>query len=592
MRGCAGNNMARARRGAGTILPALLGLLICAASPHGSAAQAADWLFVGRHILPMTGSEAPAKDNGGDRALAVIGDQIAWLGAAAEAEAWRGPNTQTIELGDRALLPGFIDAHGHVTFQAATINMANVAAPPVGSVKDMRSLIRTLATYIESEAIAPGDWVIGNGYDDSLLREQRHPTRRDLDKVSTEHPIALIHVSGHLMTANSLALKLAGINSDSEDPLGGHIRRFADSEVPSGVLEETATYALRPFAFSTQKDPLKGLSDALALYASHGITTVQDGATAPQGIELLQSAAAAGLIEQDVIFFPVVNDVVPIPGKWFLGRYRDRVKAGGVKLVLDGSPQGKTAFLSKPYHVPPEGKDASYRGYPIHTPEKVRRMVGHYLDAGVPMLAHANGDAAADLLIDAVAASLRALDEAQNTPGRDHRTVMIHAQTVRDDQLDDMAQLGIIPSFFSAHTFFWGDWHRDSVLGTDRALRISPMASATARGIPYTVHNDAPIVPPDMIRLLWASTNRQTRSGKTLGAQERASTWEALLAITRHAARQAFEESRKGTLEAGKLADLVVLSRNPLTMKASALRKLQVEGTWSHGRQIYAAAIK
>ncbi|MEM1230968.1 MAG: amidohydrolase [Pseudomonadota bacterium] len=584
--------MARARQWAGLVGSALLALTLGSVSPHVSAAQAADWLFIGRHILPMTGSEAPTADKDGDRALAVVGREIAWLGAAADAAAWQGPKTQTIELGDRALLPGFIDAHGHVTFQAATIDMANVAAPPVGPVKDMRSLIRTLADYIEAKRPEPGSWIIGNGYDDSLLREQRHPTRRDLDKVTTEHPIALIHVSGHLMTANSAALKLAGITSDSEDPHGGHIRRFAGSEEPSGVLEETATYALRPFAFSAQKDPLKSLGDALALYASHGITTVQDGATAPPGIELLQSAAAAGLIEQDVIFFPVVNDVVPIPGKWFLGRYRDRVKAGGVKLVLDGSPQGKTAFLSQPYHVPPEGKDADYRGYPIHTPEKVRRMVGHYLDAGVPMLAHANGDAAADLLIDAVAASLRGLGEERDVPARDHRTVMIHAQTVRDDQLDDIAQLGIIPSFFSAHTFFWGDWHRDSVLGKERALRISPMASSTARGIPYTVHNDAPIVPPDMIRLLWASTNRETRSGKTLGAKERASTWEALLAITRHAARQAFEESRKGTLEAGKLADLVVLSRNPLTMRASALRKLQVEGTWSHGRQIYAATPK
>lgn len=571
------------------LLGAALALL--AGGGHANHHEPADWLFVGKHILPMTGEAAP--DAQALQALAVTGDRISWMGAASDAGEVTSDSTQTVTLGDQALLPGFIDAHGHITFQAATIDMANVASPPVGPVTNLKSLIGTLRTYLQERELPAGSWVIGNGYDDSLLKEQRHPTRRDLDKVSSEHPIALIHVSGHLMAANSAALKIAGINSDTPDPDGGHIRRFAGSEEPNGVLEETAGYALRPYAFGAgQKEPLEALGDALALYASHGITTVQDGATAPAGIELIQAAARADALPQDVIYFPVVQDVQPIPAAWYMGRYQGRAKAGGVKLVLDGSPQGKTAFLSQPYHVPPDGKDERYRGYPIHPPEKVTRMVGHYLNAQVPMLAHANGDAAADLLIDAVAAGLRSGDRSAQAPTLDHRTVMIHAQTVRDDQLDDIAQLGLIPSFFATHTYFWGDWHRDSVLGPVRGARISPLQSARERQIPFTVHNDAPIVPPDMIRLLWASANRKTRSGKTLGPDERIDTYQALLAITRNAAYQAFEEDRKGTLEVGKLADLVVLSRNPLAMKRSGLLKLSVNGTWSHGRQIFAAAIK
>ncbi|MCZ6459290.1 MAG: amidohydrolase family protein, partial [Gammaproteobacteria bacterium] len=165
--------------------------------------------------------------------------------------------------------------------------------------------------------------------------------------------------------------------------------------------------------------------------------------------------------------------------------------------------------------------------------------------------------------------------------------VMIHAQTVRDDQLDRMAALAMVPSFFSTHTFFWGDWHRDSVLGIDRASRISPTRSSINRGITFTVHNDAPIVPPDMLQLLWSTTNRLTRSNQVLGPDERLTTYEALAAITRDAAYQYFEEDRKGTLAAGKLADLVILSSNPLDTPTVDLRSLEVTETWSHGMRTF-----
>jgi predicted amidohydrolase YtcJ len=171
----------------------------------------------------------------------------------------------------------------------------------------------------------------------------------------------------------------------------------------------------------------------------------------------------------------------------------------------------------------------------------------------------------------------------------DHRTVMIHAQTVREDQLDQMKELKIIPSYFSTHTFYWGDWHRDSVFGDERASRISPTNSTLKRGMPFTVHNDAPIVPPDMIRLLWSTTNRLTRSGKVLGPDQRISTYEALKAMTINAAYQHFEEDIKGTIEVGKLADLVVLSENPLSMQTQDLLNLSVVATYSHGQEIYQA---
>ena len=536
-----------------------------------------DHMFIGEHIITMVDpDDAPG-------ALAVIGDKIVWLGDSQDAQSMIGEETQVHRLGARALLPGFIDAHGHLTFQAATIYWANLASPPVGAVTDIESLQSTLGEYIADNKIPPGTWVIGNGYDDSLLNEQRHPNRDDLDQVSSVHPIALLHVSGHLMAANSLALAETGIDAEMADPPGGIIRRYPGSNRPDGVLEETATYPLRAVLQQPTGNPIEGVIEAMNLYASYGITTVQDGAITLPGAEMLEAMDEQGLLTLDVVVYPMVRD----PNDNSLddvnfGSYRDRFKYGGVKMSLDGSPQGKTAYLSAPYLVPPAGQDADYLGYPTLPAETVNTLVARYIALDVPILAHANGDAAGEMLINAVE-----LATEDGNP-RDHRTVMIHAQTVRDDQLDRMAQLQMIPSFFSAHVYYWGDWHRDSVLGEQRAARISPTRSALDRDIIFTLHNDSPIVPPDMLRLIWATTNRLTRSDQILGADQRLTTYEALAAVTRDAAYQYFESEVKGTLAVGKLADLVILSADPLEVPAADLQLLNVDETWSHGERVFA----
>ena len=291
---------------------------------------------------------------------------------------------------------------------------------------------------------------------------------------------------------------------------------------------------------------------------------MQDGASSPPGIAALQRFAAEQTPALDVVFYPQIQKVdQPLP-EAPVGAYLNRLKLGGVKLILDGSPQGKTAYLSKPYLVPPPGKPADYRGYPIYPQAFVDAALARFLPAHVPVIAHANGDAAEDMLIDAVERALAL------APGVDHRTVMIHAQTLREDQLDRMRALHMIPSFFSAHTFFWGDWHRDSVLGKERAYRISPTRSALARGLPFTIHNDAPVVPPDAIRLLWATVNRLSRSGDVIGPDQRIGAEDALRALTANGAYQYFEEKTKGSLSVGKQADLVVLSADPRRARPGA----------------------
>ena len=537
----------------------------------------ADHLFLGAHILTMEPGEAVS-------AVAVVGDRIVWVGDRRDAGVWKDRDTAVWELGDKALLPGFIDAHGHVSFLAQTIDMANVASPPVGPVKTLADLQSELRRFIEDRGIDSGDWVTGMGYDDSLLSELRHPNRQDLDAVSTDHPIALVHVSGHLMAVNSRALELAGLDAATPDPAGGRLHRDDDGKTPNGVLEESAALPIRRLI--ARPVTAEQLLRALEVYASYGITTVQDGFASPDQVRMIADTAASRPLPVDVVSYVGVADASqPMPEGLEVGVYANRFKLGGVKMSLDGSPQGKTAYLSQPYHVPPDGQDADYRGYPGIPAQAAFERVSRFYADGIPILAHANGDAAAQILIDAVEAAVAEHGE------RDHRTVMIHAQTVREDQLDRMRDLEIVPSYFSTHTFYWGDWHRDSVLGPERGARISPTRTTKDRGMRFTVHNDAPIVPPDMIRLLWATTNRITRSGKELGKEHALGVEEAIVAMTSDAAYQYFEEAEKGSIAEGKLADLVVLSRDPRQGATTELLDISIVGTMSHGEWVFGDAL-
>ncbi|MCE2714844.1 MAG: amidohydrolase [Acidibacter sp.] len=550
----------------------LAALLIATAALQ--AAVAAPTLYVGR-IITMDPSQPFAE------AVLVEGERIVAVGGKELRKAHEG-DARVVELGRRAMLPGFIDAHGHLTATAAYINFVNLSPPPVGPVADVARLQTTLREHIERERIPAGRWVVGVGYDDSLLKEKRHPTRDDLDVVSREHPIFIVHVSGHLSVGNSALLSQVGISSETVDPPGGAYRRRADSREPNGVFEEMAHYAVMARLPRPNPDgALIGLQKTLAYLASRGLTTVQDGGANTENLQLLQSAAQNGLLNLDVVAYRYWSPIgMALPKEFVSNEYQNRFRVDGVKIILDGSPQGKTAFLSRPYTVPPVGRDASYRGYPSLPEPVVQKAVTAALQARVPLLAHANGDAAAEILIDAVDAA--AVAEAP-------RVVMIHSQTVRDDQLDRMARLRITPSFFVSHTFFWGDWHREETLGVERAIRISPTRSATERGIRYTLHNDPPVVPPDMIRTLWSATTRRTRSGEVLGREQRASTHEALAGITLDAARQYGEEASKGSISAGKQADFVIVDQDPLAMDPENLLQLQVLETISRGKTVFLA---
>ena len=436
-----------------------------------TTSTAATTVYINGDILTMNDTQPVAE------ALAVRQGEILAVGKREMVESVSGRDAVLKDLDGDTLLPGFIDSHGHISAVMSFMAFENIASPPVGpvnSIADIQSLLSAKA-----EEVPAGEWIMAAGYDDSLLAEQRHPTKFDLDAVSTQHPIMAWHVSGHLMVCNSPCLELAGYTPEREDPEGGVIRRVEGSSEPNGVLEESAVYGvyfdLLPIHEVTTRLGL--LQEAQDYYARFGVTTVQDGASTLADLETLQTAAERDGLMLDVVAYPFYRYAEALDGQFpFSQSYAKRFRVGGLKLGLDGSPQGKTAWLTEPYHVPPQGRDADYAGYPIMKDEALNDYVSDMYERNIPVIAHANGDAAMDQLI-------RAVRRANKLHGRaDRRTVIIHAQTARDDQIDAFKAEGMLPSYFAAHTYFWGDWHRDSVLGPERGSRISPLASTLARG--------------------------------------------------------------------------------------------------------------
>ena len=352
---------------------------------------------------------------------------------------------------------------------------------------------------------------------------------------------------------------------------------------PNGVMEERAGGLLRVGGRGTttpeEFDEL--IRRSIGVYNSYGTTTIQNGGgSGPEGAERIRAAAEREPFDADVAQFASSSAV--LDGRMTYERtYTNGFRIAGVKFVLDGSPQGRTAWVTEPYVEGPPGAAADYRAYGTMDPDDYKTAAAALIERGVPFLAHANGDAAMDLMLDGVDEAVAGMDEAP-----DHRSVIIHAQLMRADQLDRAAELNVVPSFFSAHAFFWGDWHVRS-FGEERGSNISPVRWAIDRGVNFTVHNDASIVPPDIMRLVSITVNRTTRSGRVLGPHQRATIQEALHAVTLGAAYQYFEEDTKGSITVGKQADFVVLEQNPITTDPAELEHIQIMETFSRGRSVY-----
>ena len=339
--------------------------------------------------------------------------------------------------------------------------------------------------------------IVGFGYDNAQLEEVRHPTREDLDKVSADVPIIIVHQSGHLGVANSAALELANIDASSEAPAGGVIRRNENSE-PNGVLEEYAFFAaLVPLLGELGQEGIEAFARAGSqMWASYGYTTGQDGRSSAGIVETLKSLGAAGEIPIDVVAFPDVLEARDYIAANVSRDYADRIRVGGCKLTIDGSPQGFTALRDRPYYDPVGDYEDDYAGYAAITKEQLQDAVNWCYEKGIQIITHANGEGASDMLIEALEAAQKRYDRP------DIRPVLIHGQLLREDQVDSYQKLGVFMSLFPMHTYYWGDWHRDHTVGPENAQNISPTGWAVDRGMMFGSHHDAPVALPDSMRIL------------------------------------------------------------------------------------------
>src|SRR5262245_24953164 len=503
-------------------------------------------------------------------AVAIRDGKIASVGTTNEIRKLAGPKTSVVDLAGKAVLPGFYAAHDH--FPSAgrvALYEVDLNSPPMGAMRSVEDIVSALKE--KAERTPQGKWVVGRGYDDTLIKEQRHPTRADLDRASTEHPLWIVHTSGHLGVANSRALALAEITKDTPHPEGGAIRKDPITGEPTGVIEERTGLVGRLVPGLSQEQRLEAIRFCDHQYLAKGVTTTVIAGGAGNVVPDLLEARRRGWVHLranamlsggsgEPASFEQVARRSPLP---------EFVRTSGVKMLHDGSLQGFTGYLSRPYATQPEGK-RDYTGYASRPREKLVEMVRNYHRAGYQIAIHANGDAA----IDDVLFAFRAAQAELPRPDARHR--IEHCQTPREDQLDAIRELGITPSFFVGHVYYWGDRHESIFLGSERAARISPLASALARGIRFTIHNDTPVTPVDPLLLVWCSVNRMMKDGKTLGPEQRVSPFAALKAVTIDAAWQNFEENTKGSIEVGKQADLVVLAENPLTAEPARLKDIEI----------------
>ena len=537
-------------------------------------------VYYNGNIITMEGDQPQMAE-----ALVTQAGKIAYVGNLQEAQS-KYKNAAQINLQNKTLLPSFIDPHSHFDMVSNTMGQVNLNPPPIGKVDSIPKMMQTLKDYKVDNNIADGDWIFGWGYDETQLAEGRPPTKTEIDKALPNNPVYLQHTSGHMGVANSKALAAMNITAATKNPAGGNIVRIKGSNEPSGLVQETATYPfMRHMLEVLAPNQAKFFEQTQDYYAKNGITTAQNGSTTRDTIQFFQKQADAGKLKIDLVALAGVSDLDEnLADKNFVWKtYKNGLKVQGTKIIADGSPQGKTAYFSQPYLTPVPDCEKDCRGLPTVSQDELNEMFVKAYARDNQLFIHNNGDAATDMLIKAHEYAVKKTGQAAD---KDRRTVPIHAQFVRPDQLSAFKKYKMVPSFFTNHSYFWGDVHVKN-LGKKRADFLSPIATADKMGLKYTNHSDDTVTPVDPLFSVWSAVNRTSRSGKIIGENERATPYQALKAITSNPAYEYFEEDSKGTLTPGKLANLVILDANPLTVEANKLKDIKVIKTIKEGKTIY-----
>ena len=582
---------------------------LAADAPGATVPQA---IYFGGDILTMAGKEPSYAE-----ALVVEDGKIAFLGARDEAMQMKGEGTKLIDLKGQTLLPGFIDTHGHMIYFGK--NMID------GDLFGSAGMADLLARMKAHAAKTPeGAWIVGFGYSATKMAEKRHPTIEELDQVSADRPVMVVDSSGHLGAGNSALFRLMGLSAATPDPEGGNFMRKPGGTELAGPMEETALFAVRAKRPSfTGELADRVATGAVELWASYGQTTAMECGLGlgDDDIDIVRNAIDKKLLKIDLYICAkdTVADKAIAAGQQVAvdyavstddsvarqdlivmeanarpsdtatrllaerpdldKRYINRVRLGGVKFWLDGSID--TAWFSEPYANNPPGKTGSYSGFPQVSDEVLDAAFDRFWASDIQINMHMNGDAA-------VEQALRAIEKAVTKYGmRDHRPVFVHGSYMRADQIERAQKYGAIPSYLTSSIvsggagalFLWGGERGNKVMAANTLER---------KGMPFTFSHDAPVTPvPWILPLVDAGVNRAIADGTVIGEKERVSPYVALKAVTAYAAFQIKEEKTKGTLEQGKLADLVILEQNPLKVDPKTIKDIRVMETIKEGETVF-----
>jgi predicted amidohydrolase YtcJ/heat shock protein HslJ len=565
-------------------LSAVIGMGLMTACHSAPTANPADTIYLGGNIVTMNDNLPTAE------AVAVKDGKLLAVGALAEIEkANKGPATKVVDLGGKTLLPAFLDAHSHYINSLLVANQCKLYAPPSGPGKDVPSIIAELKKFADERNIPKGEMIMGYGYDDTVMPDGRLLNRDDLDQAFPDNPVRVDHVSMHGGVMNSLALKKYGISAETRTPPGGVIVRKPGTEEPWGLIMETAFLPVMEKAEPiTSQQEIEWSKAGQMLYAEAGVTTAHEGATHLPQFQTMQRASEAGANIIDVVAYPFITDVdkvlaeIPVT-EW--GKYKNRFKVGGVKITLDGSPQGRTAFFTTPYLTGGPGGEQDWKGEPTFPQDLANSMVKKVYDLNVPLTLHCNGDASIDAFLTAYEFA-RAGDYS-----RPWNVTTIHTQFLREDQIPRFVKYKVRPSFYTLHTYYFAEAHIAN-RGKEQAMYISPMRDAIDAGLRPTNHTDFVVAPLDQMFMLWSAVNRISRAGEEIGPDQRVTPLEGLKAMTIWVAEQYGEQDSKGSLEPGKLADLVILDKNPLNVDPMAIKDIKVVETIKEGVTIYPAAAR
>ncbi|MDD4701840.1 MAG: amidohydrolase [Desulfovibrio sp.] len=509
-------------------------------------------------------------------AFCTAAGRILHVGSLAEVRRAAGPGSTEVDLCGGVVYPGFIDTHSHLSSCAECLDRVDCGL----SNKSVAGVLKALRAA--SASIDNDGWVLGYGYDDSGLPDNRHLTRHDLDEVSRDKPVFVVHISVHFAYGNTKALELLGITKDSRFD-GGEVGLGEDG-LPSGYLAEMAAIAAMGRLPTSSPDKLRSnLSRAIAVYNSQGFTTIMDGGIGLSGDAEQITRSYLDLMREDSLnarvylqFLPQIMDTLRPLGLYHFGS--DYLTLGGLKFFLDGSIQGFTGALLEDYHTRP-----GHKGTLLLSEEEICSIVGLHHQTGIQVAMHANGDRA-------VEAALQAFEKAISDYGhKDLRHMIIHAQTASDSQLERMKACDIIPSFFARHIEVWGDRHAAIFLGPERTERLNPAGSSVRLNLPFTLHVDTPVLPVTALGAMHAAVNRISSGGILMGPDQRITPLEALKAYTTTAALCCGGEHDRGKIASGRFADFVVLSDNLESIPAENLRDVRVNMTFTGGRMVYQA---